>query len=136
MARGAEATAGTRRAEPRHLPLDEADGHDVVLCDAALTEVFDILGKRWNGLLLAALATGPVSFSRLARGVPGISDSMLSDRLTGLSRAGLVVRTVDEGPPVAVTYALTDSGAALLPALQQLGEWARAHLTPPGAPCA
>jgi DNA-binding HxlR family transcriptional regulator len=108
---------------------------DLQLCDAALAEVFEILGKRWNGLLLAALAAGPVSFSRLRRGVPGISDSMLSERLTGLARAGLVVRTVDQGPPVAVTYELTDSAVALLPALQELADWARAHLSAPTAAC-
>ena len=39
---------------------DTTHPEDLRLCDAALAEVFEILGKRWNGLLLAgALATGP-----------------------------------------------------------------------------
>ena len=134
MADGAPATGGAARVG-LHPAADTTHPEDLRLCDAALAEVFEILGKRWNGLLLAALAAGPVSFSRLARGVPGISDSMLSERLTGLSRAGLVVRTVDQGPPIAVTYALTDSGVALLPALQELTDWARAHLSAPPAAC-
>ena len=64
----------------------------------------------------------------LARAVDGISDSVLSDRLTDLAAAGLVTRTVDEGPPLAVSYALTDRGKALLPALQQITLWAEEHL--------
>lgn len=106
----------------------EAPTHEASLCDVALTRVFDVLGKRWNGLILGALAGGPLSFSRLARGVGGISDSVLSERLSGLAALGLVERSVDTGPPVAVTYALTDAGRALLPALAQLKEWARDHL--------
>ena len=43
----------------------------------------------------------------------GISDSVLSERLTELTQAGLNQRTVDEGPPLAVTYALTIAGNAV-----------------------
>jgi DNA-binding HxlR family transcriptional regulator len=39
-----------------------------------------------------------------------------------------VTRTVDEGPPVSVAYELTDSGRALLPALEQISRWAGQHL--------
>jgi DNA-binding HxlR family transcriptional regulator len=35
---------------------------------------------------------------------------------------------IDEGPPLAVSYALTDRGTALLPALQQITLWAQEHL--------
>ena len=35
---------------------------------------------------------------------------------------------MDEGPPLAVSYALTDRGAALIPALTQISLWAQEHL--------
>ena len=54
---------------------------------------------------------------------------MLSDRVAELAEAGVVSRTVDSGPPVAVAYALTQSGRDLVPLLQQLGTWASANLT-------
>jgi DNA-binding HxlR family transcriptional regulator len=108
--------------------------HEPQACDAALAHAFEFLGKRWNGVLLATLLNGPATFSELRRSVRGISDSMLSDRLGELSRAGLVSRTVDEGPPVAVDYALTSAGAALLPALHELTTWAAENLpTCPGS---
>lgn len=97
-------------------------------CDAALSRAFGFLGKRWNGMLLSLLGSGPAGFAELKRGL-GISDSVLSDRLAELAAAGLVARTVDEGPPLSVTYALTDAGTALLPALEALGDWARENLT-------
>ena len=105
---------------------------DCVAADESLLRAFDLLGKRWTGVLLGTLRAGPVGFRALARAVPGISDSVLSDRLGELTRAGLVARTVAEGPPVSVTYTLTEAGRALLPALEQIRRWAERHLTTRG----
>jgi DNA-binding HxlR family transcriptional regulator len=96
--------------------------------DAALARAFDFLGKRWNAMVLGNLREGPAGFRELSRSMDGISDSVLSDRLSDLAGAGLIVRTVDEGPPLAVSYALTDRGAALIPALTQISLWAQEHL--------
>jgi DNA-binding HxlR family transcriptional regulator len=97
-------------------------------CDAAISHAFSILGKRWNGMIMDALSGGPLSFVALRRTVTGISDAVLSDRLSELSEAVLVTRDVDPGPPVAVAYALTPQGERLIPVLQQLGDWARDNL--------
>jgi DNA-binding HxlR family transcriptional regulator len=104
------------------------------MCDKALTLAFGFLGKRWNGIILGTLMEGTASFSELRRSVAGISDSVLSERLSELCAAHLVVRTVDEGPPVAVAYALTESGTALLPALTELTTWARDNLRSDSTP--
>jgi DNA-binding HxlR family transcriptional regulator len=106
----------------------EDPAHSPRACDGALVRVFGFLGKRWNGVIIGVLAEGPSSFSELRRAVHGISDSVLSDRLTELAATGLVHRTVAEGPPVAVRYELTDSGTKLMPALQQLARWATDNL--------
>ncbi|KAA0961786.1 MULTISPECIES: helix-turn-helix domain-containing protein [Microbacterium] len=98
------------------------------VCDAAVTLAFSVLGKRWNGMIVSSLGGGPSTFVSLRRGVAGISDTVLSDRLAELADAGLVSRAVDPGPPVAVSYALTDSGRGLLPILDQLGTWASENL--------
>ena len=99
-----------------------------VAADAALVRAFDLLGKRWTGVVLGTLSGGPAGFRALSRAVEGISDSMLSDRLSALCNAGLASRTVADGPPVTVAYELTDAGRALLPALEQIGRWAEEHL--------
>ncbi len=96
--------------------------------DAALARAFDLLGRRWTGVVLGNLSEGPAGFRELARAIDGISDSMLSLRLSDLTAAGLVTRTVGEGPPLSVAYALTDAGQALIPALAQISSWAEEHL--------
>ncbi|CAN5531145.1 helix-turn-helix domain-containing protein [soil metagenome] len=102
--------------------------HEPRACNAALERAFTFLGKRWNGVLLGTLIEGPAGFAELKRTL-GISDSMLADRLSELTGAGLVERAVDSGPPVSVAYSLTESGKAILPALQALTTWAQENLT-------
>src|SRR4051794_9545319 len=101
-------------------------------CDGTrerLNDVFALLGKRWTGLIMYALMGGePVHFAELRRSVTGISERMLSDRLTELIEAGLVVREVVEGPPLRVRYQLTEAGKGLEPAMSELGRWAETCL--------
>jgi DNA-binding HxlR family transcriptional regulator len=98
-------------------------------CDAGLVRAFEFLGKRWSGVILGSLNTGPVGYAELRRGVGAITDSVLSDRLTELVAGGLVERKVTDTRPPGVTYALTDAGAALLPILQELAGWADEFLS-------
>ena len=82
-------------------------------------------------MLIGTLSGGPASFAELCRGVPGISESVLSDRLSELAAAGLVRREVTEGPPVGVHYQLTAAGLALTPVLKELARWAYENLPEP-----
>lgn len=99
---------------------------------AHLERAFKFLGKRWNAVVLGHLSRRPAGFRELSRAIDGISDSVLSDRLAELAGGGLISRTVEAGPPVTVTYALTDRGRALMPALERIAVWARENL-PEGA---
>ena len=94
----------------------------------ALTSVFDLLGKRWSGLIIATLLSGPARFTEISHQVRGVSDRVLSERLNELTGVGLVERRVLVGPPVGVEYRLTPRGEALRPALNHLGLWATEHL--------
>ncbi|WP_329456840.1 winged helix-turn-helix transcriptional regulator [Streptomyces sp. NBC_01497] len=103
--------------------------------DLGITRVFELLGKRWTGPIISVLIARPVHFAELRRAIPGISERMLSDRLSELGSAGLVVREVDEGPPLRVAYRLTESGAAMEPALNELMKWAESHMGTPKGSC-
>lgn len=96
--------------------------------DAALSRAFEFLGRRWNAAVLGKLQNGPIGFRDLSRSIDGISDSVLSNRLSSLVTAGLIVRVVDSGPPVSVSYGLTPAGRALMPALDEIAVWAQQHL--------
>jgi DNA-binding HxlR family transcriptional regulator len=96
--------------------------------EESLITVFSLLGKRWSGRVLAALMEGPMRFAELRRSISGISESMLSQRLSELIGAGLVGREIIEGPPLGASYRLTESGMALRPALQELIRWSGVYL--------
>jgi DNA-binding HxlR family transcriptional regulator len=95
-----------------------------------LARAFGFLGKRWTAIILGHLSHGPAGFRDLSRGIGGISDSVLSERLADLAAGGLITRTVRDGPPVTVTYQLTDRGHALIPALDLIARWAHDNLPP------
>ena len=103
-------------------------------CDERLSRAFALLGKRWSGVILGLLLQGPAHFALLARTIPGISERMLSDRLTELAEAGIIERKVIAGPPLGVVYRLTDKGRALGPGLLKLGEWAERYMPSPKRP--
>src|SRR5262245_39707982 len=79
-------------------------------------------------MLIGELSRGPAGYRELSRAIGKVSDSVLSERLTTLVGAGLVTRTVYEGPPVATCYSLTPAGRALIPVLGQISAWAAEHL--------
>jgi DNA-binding HxlR family transcriptional regulator len=121
-------TRGSEGSEAPH-SLDLTDSGEVSKsCDGALARAFEFLGKRWNGVILGTLTNGTSGFAELRRNVPGISDSMLSERLSELQGAGLIVRSVEPGPPVSVSYRLSDTGSALIPAMHALSDWAATNI--------
>jgi len=70
----------------------------------------EVLGRRWNALILNVLQAGPLRFTELAAAARGPGDKVLSARLKELERCRLIVRLVEPGPPVRVTYELTGAG--------------------------
>ena len=89
-------------------------------------EAVELIGRRWTGAIVAVLIHGEqLRFSQIAAAVPQLSDRLLSERMKELEARGVVAREVDKGPPVRVTYRLTEMGRALAPAIDELHSWAR-----------
>jgi DNA-binding HxlR family transcriptional regulator len=90
-----------------------------------VARALDVVGQRWALLVVRELLLGPKRFRDLVRGLPELSQNVLSQRLKELEEAG-VLRRVMAGPPVSgPVYELTPSGAALEPVLVALGRWGR-----------
>jgi DNA-binding HxlR family transcriptional regulator len=82
----------------------------------------EILGDRWTLLIVRELLGGASGFNELQRGLPGISRSVLTERLRSLERAEIVVRRI--GPKGrTLEYRLTPAGRDLEPVVQAIGEW-------------
>jgi DNA-binding HxlR family transcriptional regulator len=87
-----------------------------------LSMAAEILGTRWTLLLLRELLEGSTQFNDIARGVPLMSRSMLSQRLKDLEQAGLVTRHASgRGKPT--QYRLTEAGTQLGPIVRSVAEW-------------
>jgi len=85
----------------------------------------ELIGRRWSGAIISVmLREGPQCFNELLSAIPGLSDRLLSERLRELESEGLVRRTVIPGPPVRVSYDLTEAGKSLDQVIESLGKWA------------
>jgi DNA-binding HxlR family transcriptional regulator len=82
------------------------------------------LGHRWNALALWHLRDSAKRNSELAAVLPGISPKVLSERLEGLEKRGLIARLPLATFPRGVAYRLTERGESLLQVLDGLQLWA------------
>jgi DNA-binding HxlR family transcriptional regulator len=74
-------------------------------------------------------------FSELAERAQGPGDKVLSGRLKDLETEALLVRHVDAGPPVRVTYSLTDLGRGFGEVARAMEQWGKAlSASKPSAP--
>jgi len=83
----------------------------------------DILEPRWTLLILTEMWWGSTRFNEIRRGVPGISPSLLSQRLRQLEAHGLIER-IEDPATGKVEYLRTQAGRELEPIIQALGNWA------------
>ena len=93
------------------------------LCNR-VESAFEFLSRKWMGLLVRNLLEGEKHFCDLERALPNLSARVLSVRMKELEDAGLVERKVTHGPPVRVSYHLTERGTALEPVMRAIAEWA------------
>jgi DNA-binding HxlR family transcriptional regulator len=93
-----------------------------------VTDLLDLLGRRWSLRLVWAIRRDALSFNELRERL-GVSPSVLSQRLGELQAAGIIER--DETG----RYRLTGSGRDLARVLYELNRWAerQALSGPPGS---
>jgi DNA-binding HxlR family transcriptional regulator len=104
---------------------DSSEKHGKWYQDACGTAfAMEIVGERWSILIIRELMLGGRRFSDLRASLPGISAKVLTERLAGLERAGVVARRKLPPPAATQVYELTDWGYLAEPAIQELGRWA------------
>ena len=70
----------------------------------AAVEALHVFGSRWTIEILSTLyIAGPRRFNEMKNLLEGISSRTLSEE-------GLIIRHVDDGPPIRVNYALSEHG--------------------------
>jgi len=81
-----------------------------------IARAVEVVGERWSLLILRDLLQGTTRFNDLARGLPGLSRTLLTKRLRQFERAALVERIDGD-------YVLTEAGLQLEPVVFALGKW-------------
>lgn len=85
---------------------------------------FELIGKRWTGLIIRVLQTGPKRFKELTEIIPNVSGRVLTERLKELESGGIIHRQVYPEMPVRIEYRLTLKGEDLIPVFEELQKWA------------
>jgi DNA-binding HxlR family transcriptional regulator len=122
MARVLETTK--RRVKKNGKPALERGAGDTTQVCSRFHHAVELIGRRWSGAIISSMLRQPRCFNEFLAAVPGLSDRLLTERLRELESEGLVNRTVIAGPPVRVSYELTESGRDLEPVINALGKWA------------
>jgi DNA-binding HxlR family transcriptional regulator len=82
----------------------------------------EIFAERWTPLIIRNLYLGCASFGEILAGAPGLSRTMLSQRLKQLERLGVVESAPKRGGR-GHHYELTPAGHELFAVCQSLGQW-------------
>jgi DNA-binding HxlR family transcriptional regulator len=82
----------------------------------------EIFAERWTPLIIRNLYLGCGSFTDILEGAPGLSRTLLSQRLMQLERLG-VVKSAPKRDGRGRHYELTPSGHDLFTVCESLGEW-------------
>ena len=85
---------------------------------------FELLGKRWTGLIIRTLLSGQKRFSDIADAIPNMSSRMLTERFKELESEGIVIRKVYPEVPVRIEYELTEKGQELKSVMDEIQKWA------------
>ena len=104
------------------LPITASNKTEAARCPIR-TVLANVHGK-WQMLILLSLEDGSFRFGQLKRTVGDITQRVLTENLRSLERDGYLSRTVDSGPPVAVSYELTKMGKSLVEMIKPVVYWA------------
>lgn len=88
-----------------------------------------LIGNKWKLLILRNLLSGPNRFGELLKGIPGISQKVLTDNLRSMESDGLLIRTVYAEVPPRVDYRLSQTGDSLRPIMEVMKEWGESYQT-------
>jgi len=118
--------------------VSTSPAHAIALADlpgrpCPLAACLELVGERWALLVVRELALGAHRFTDIVAGT-GAPRDRIAARLKALTDVGVVERRQYQSSPDRFEYHLTESGVALLPALDALLSWGRDWAVDPDDP--
>ena len=87
----------------------------------------DLIGGKWKLRILWHIDHGDNRFSLLQKGIPDISEKMLTTQLRELEKHGLIIRTVIQEKPLNVQYHLSHDYPELKMILDKLCDFSKVY---------
>lgn len=94
--------------------------------ECLISYTLSIVGGRWKWLILYKVfkfKEEHIRYGELRRGLPPITDNVLSNYLKELTTDNIISRKVYEEVPIKVEYSLTPKGETLIPILTLMANW-------------
>lgn len=97
--------------------------------DCPVRRTLELLSGKWRTHILYELCRHPTCrFGELKKGIPRITNTMLSNTLRDLEALGIVHREQFNEIPPHMEYSLTEKGKALLPVFAELAKWSEQYI--------
>lgn len=97
------------------------------LPECPVATVVTLIGNKWKLLIIRNLLSGTARFNELQKGIPGISQKVLTENLRALEADGLVNRQVFPEVPPHVEYSLSEIGHTLQPIFDSMITWGNSY---------
>jgi len=94
------------------------------ILQAEFRRAVGMISGRWKLEILWLLSQGTHRFGELKRGLPGITQHMLTAQLRALEKDGLIKRTIFAEVPPRVEYEITPNARRLRPIFVEIVKWA------------
>lgn len=92
------------------------------------TRELKMLGDFWTLAIIQAIDGRQIRFAELARQLPHVNPTTLSNRLKKLEKQGIIKRQKETIDKLSVVYSLTEKGVGVMPILREIRTFADTFL--------
>lgn len=98
---------------------------ELPMCPVATT--VKVIGSKWKLMIMRELLDGTKRYNELRKGIPQISQKVLTENLKSMENDGIVTRTAYAEIPPRVEYSLTDLGVCMRPIMEEMASWGKSY---------
>lgn len=97
--------------------------------NCAVTYCLNKIGGKWKPVIIHLIRSGTNRYSLMQKAIPEASKQTLTNQLRELETDGIIARTVYAEVPPRVEYQITALGSTLLPIIDAMKDWGKAHMS-------
>jgi len=95
--------------------------------DCPIETAAKVVGSKWRLMILRELMNGTKRYSEIQKGIPEISQKVLTENLKSMEKDGIIIRTAYAEVPPRVEYSLSPLGGEIRHVMKSLADWGRKY---------